>query len=561
MTISMDDHFSILSRNIDTSLALDPRILDSLREITHLVLEDFDSLTDAQSLCRWLRLFPSLRSVSWRDLDNEQAARANISHLAREISRACPTVEVITAQGVRYNLASIFIPVEMLGKSVLTFRDLPTEKFYRRPLRGCSLGYGASIQRATRLIRKLATVEKLSLDFAYNNYRFFEHHDVNWDGTYKERRIWEACYSALSNLLKQVHAKSCTSLTVVGSPAPSGPPLVFIPIPPTAHTSYITTLSVDVDHSATAYSWWIFMALRHSPITSLHLTVTDRTDLESIAAASSALEVLSIAGDYAPVKGILEYLTKCPRVTTLTLETYLSSVASLANLEVEGPRLHFDNLVDLAAHVSYISYLFHACQHFPALERLRVFIDGPEDVGWSLTSLIEGVRERYPSLPAITLEITTPASTASVYRSLTSTSFLGGKWMHAARHIAGLAVQWHPDWFRPGEMGLVDPDAMPFLVNWFSLFKGARNISIQGWDMTPFESDSLAELDKLIGHALPSVQVVQFKEHILFERSFPSMLLRSPSNGFQQEKFNWSVYFSMCIVVFHGVEDVLYYFN
>ncbi|KAJ6530867.1 hypothetical protein DFH09DRAFT_1184015 [Mycena vulgaris] len=595
MTISMDGHFSVLSRHIDTSLGLDPGALDSLRGITHLVLEGFNSFMDAQCLSRWLRLFPSLRSVSWQDLDNERAARANISHLAREISRACPTVEVITAQGVRYNLASIFIPVEMLGKAVLPFCDLPTEvlllmfdflnaelfwlslvcrrlhflalpifltrNFIADPCEVALLDIGAmydpdlvmraltvalfvpsikhlvfrfpnpvyiyqhlrSIQRATRLIRKLATVEKISLDFAYNNYRLGP--VGQWGGAYKGHRIWEACYSALSDLLNQVHAKLCTSLTVVGSPATGAPSVVFIPIPPTAHISSITTLSVDVDHSAASYSWWIFMALRHSPITSLHLTVTDSTNLEYIAAASSALEVLSIAGHYAPVKGILEYLAKCPRVTTLTLGPALSRDASLATLEIEGPRLHLDNLVDLAAPVSYSSYLFHACEHFPALERLRVFVDGPEDVGWSLTSLIESVRERYPSLPAITLEIMTPAYTASVHRSLTSTSFLGGKWMHAARHIAGLAVQWHPDWFRPGATGLVDPDAMPLLVNWFSLFKGARNISIQGWDMTPSESDSLVELGKLIGHALPSVQVVQFKEHILFERSFPSMLV------------------------------------
>ncbi|KAJ6530874.1 hypothetical protein DFH09DRAFT_1184033 [Mycena vulgaris] len=594
VTISLNYTFPMLSQHIDASLALDPGALDSLREITHLVLEGFNSFTDAQCFSRWLRLFPSLRSVSWQDLDNERAARANISHLAREISRACPAVEVITAQGVRYNLASVFMPVEMLGKSVLTLCDLPTEvlllmfdflntglfwlslvcrrlhflalpifltrNFIADPCEVAVLKIGAmydpdlvmraltvalfvpsikhlvfrfpnpeyiyqhlrNIQGATRLIRKLATVEKLSLDFAYNTYRL---RDVSWDGAYKERRIWEACYSALSDLLNDVHAKSCTSLTVVGSPATSDRSMIFIPIPPTAHTSSITTLSVDVDHSAASYSWWIFMALRHSPITSLHLTVTDSTNLESIAAASSALEVLSIDGDYAPAKGILEYLAKCPRVTTLTLGPSLSRDASLANLEIEGPRLHFDHLVDLAAPVSYSSYLFHACEHFPALECLRVFVDGPEDVGWSLTSLIEGVRERYPSLPAITLEIINLAYTDSVHRSLTSTSFLGGKWMHAARHIAGLAVQWHPGWFRPGATGLIDPDAMPLLVNWFSLFKGARNISIQGWDMTPSESDSLVELGKLIGHALPSVQVVQFQEHILFERSFPSMLV------------------------------------
>ncbi|KAJ6556542.1 hypothetical protein DFH09DRAFT_1365563 [Mycena vulgaris] len=555
VTIFMDGKFPMLSLHIDASLALDPGVLDSLREITHLVLEDFNSLTDAQSLSRWLRLFPSLRSVSWQDLDNERAARANISHLAREISRACPKVEAITAQGVRYNLSSIFIPVEMLGKAVLTFCDLPTEvllclfdflnaelfwlslvcrrlhflalpifltrNFIADPCEAAILDIGAMydpdlvmrgltvalfvpsikhlvsdfptpIQRATRLIRKLATVEKLSLDFAYNNYRL-EH--VSWDGAYQERRIWEACYSILSDLLNQVHAKSCTSLTVFGSPATSRSSVMFIPIPSTAHISSITTLSVDVDRSADSYSWWIFMALRHSTITSLHLTVTDSTNLESIAAASSALEVLSIDGDHAPVKGILEYLAKCPRVTTLTLEPYLSRDALLANLEVEGPRLYFDDLVDLAAPVSYISYLFHACDHFPALERLRVFVDRPHDVGWSLTSLIEGVRERYPLLPAITLEIMTPAYTASFHRSLASTSFLGGKWMHAARHIVGLGVQWHPDWSRPGEMGVIDPDVMPLLVNWFSLFKGARNISIQGCYMAP--SDSLVELGPL----------------------------------------------------------------
>jgi hypothetical protein len=121
-----------LSKYIDRSLGLDPELADRLREITHLVLgEGFEASTiDPQLFCRWLRLFPSLQQVSWGSAGPERVATGRIFPLAREISRACPTVETIVAQGVQHSISATLSLIETAeGSNAVASRfvELPTE--------------------------------------------------------------------------------------------------------------------------------------------------------------------------------------------------------------------------------------------------------------------------------------------------------------------------------------------------------------------------------------------------------------------------------------------------
>ncbi|KAJ7474903.1 hypothetical protein FB451DRAFT_1397778 [Mycena latifolia] len=593
VTISLgyggQDNSHWFSRHIDTSLALDPKILASLREITDLVLTDFNSLIDVSCLARWLTLFPTLRRVAWQDTDSQRATRVNIAHLAREISRACPTVETITAQGVLYSISSLLTPPKILGQStgVLKLCDLPTEVlllisdflhnelFYlsllcrrlhflalpiflarnliENPCEVTTLDMGAiedselvlraltvslfvpsikhlvclfpdppyiyqhldRILGVARLVKRLDNLEHLSLNFASNHYRL-----GSLRQGYDEHHIRESCYCALNGLLSAISDKSCTSLTIVGCPAMGTAYAATIAQPPASITS-ISNLCLDVDRRP-IYSWWLFKALEKSPITSLNLTVTDIASLEDIRGFATALTVLSI--DSAIVyrhwsMEVVDFLARCPHIRTLALGPNLAKPPYPTNVPVKKTNLHLDSLVDLTAHVSYVHYFFHALDRLPVLERLRIILEGPDSVDWAFTSLIEGVREYYSSPPSITLEIVDPLDMASLARSIDSISFLGGKWMHAARHITRVAVQCHLEWFRPAETGLlINPDVFPLLVNWFSLFKGSRSISIHGLDKV--SSDSLVGLAESIGHALPSVQVIQWNEQTLYQRSY-----------------------------------------
>ncbi|KAJ7114016.1 hypothetical protein C8R44DRAFT_984575 [Mycena epipterygia] len=571
-----------LSVHIDASLALDVKMLDPLREITHLVLEDFDSMIDAQCFSRWLRLFPSLQQVSWHDSDIQRAEHVRIPPLAREISRSCPTVETIIAQGVRYSISSVLSSTEIRAQPTasLEFCDLPTEvlliifdflytelfhlsllcrrlHFLALPiflarnsisnpseittidmaamenstvLRGLTVSLFVpsikhlicifpppayvyrhldTIQRVTHLVRKLVTVEKLSLSWLGPGNATREN--------YQRGRLWEACYSALWDLLDAVHARSCTSLTLVGSPAAAEVRGV-IP-PPLASLNSVSNLSLNVDHFE-PYSWWIFAALKQSPITTLHLAVMDGTNLDHVADFSSTLKTLSIH-DYctwAPRTEILNYLCRYPNITTLAISTnlYLSRNDPVGNIQVEGSSLHLDYLDDLTAPVSYISHFLQACHPFPALKRLLILVADLDDA-WTLASLIEGIRERWPSSPTVTIEITDPGGVESITQDVNCISSLGGKWTHAVRQITALTVWYHGEWFRYAETGAVlHHDVFQLLVNWFSLFKGSRSIFIRGLDMAP--SDSLFEFAESVGRALPGVQVVRFNEHTLFER-------------------------------------------
>jgi hypothetical protein len=126
------DTSGTLSKYIDRSLGLDPELADRLREITHLVLgEGFEASTiDPQLFCRWLRLFPSLQQVSWGSAGPERVATGRIFPLAREISRACPTVETIVAQGVRHSISATLSSIETAeGSNAVASRfvELPTE--------------------------------------------------------------------------------------------------------------------------------------------------------------------------------------------------------------------------------------------------------------------------------------------------------------------------------------------------------------------------------------------------------------------------------------------------
>jgi hypothetical protein len=577
-----NDIWHLVFRHVDTSLALKSENLESLREVTHLVLENFNSMIDAQCTSRWLRLFPSLQHVSWTDPDAWRATQLDLPTHAREISRACPVLEAITVQGVRHDISSILTPGEILETSteVMKLCDLPTEvllmifdllyaelfhlsllcrrlHFLALPLflaknsitdpcdvtaldlgilnephspvlsalmvalfvpsikhLACAFPNPAyihrhfnALRRVTRLIARLATVEKLSLEFAFNTYRLGL---VNWEG-YDECAMWEGCYSALDDLLNALRDKSCTSLTVIGSPAPNSSFRSLIPQPPLSNVTSITTLHLDVDVDSS--SWWTLMALKNSLITSLTLTATSYTNLEYIAKISAALTMLSIDGEGASKSGVLTYLNQCPNLTILSLGYHLSLYDdSPQSAVVEVVNLRLKSLTDLTAPVTYLSHFFSTNDCVPALQHLRILLPAPDDVNWTLTSVIERVYDLRSAPLAITVEVVYTLTLTSISRSANSLSFLGGKWRHAARYVTGLAVQCHPELINPADPRYTD--GFPALVHWLGLFNTVRDISIQGL----VASEPPVGFGESLGRALLHVQVVRLNERIIFER-------------------------------------------
>ncbi|KAJ7832777.1 hypothetical protein B0H14DRAFT_3463221 [Mycena olivaceomarginata] len=113
------------------SPVLDPEVAHNLCHTTHLVLgKGLDPFINPQLFCRWLRLFPSVRQVSWDDPTPWLVAPTNIPFLARQISRGCPTVEMIIAQGVRHSISAILASIETVEVSnavASQFVELPPE--------------------------------------------------------------------------------------------------------------------------------------------------------------------------------------------------------------------------------------------------------------------------------------------------------------------------------------------------------------------------------------------------------------------------------------------------
>ncbi|KAJ7857890.1 hypothetical protein B0H13DRAFT_2076778 [Mycena leptocephala] len=366
-----------------------------------------------------------------------------------------------------------------------------------------------SIWRVTRLVRRLTTVENLSLKFAPGSYTVG---NLTQEENYSESRVWQACHSALCDLLNVVNNKSCTSLSILGSPVPAASRETPLPSPPAGtRMGSVTTLSLDVDRSSSS-SPWMLMALKNTPIASLKLFITTDTKLENVADFPATLTALSLAGEFASRSEVLTYLGKHPLLKTLTLANGVSKhIPVTSSLDARSP-LHLANLVELTTPVSYLSHFLQTCDSLPSLERLRIFVDDLTRMGWDLTALVERMRECRPSklLPAITVEITGRLEVDSLTDSIRFITFMGGKWTHAARHIIGLAVDSDLDWFR-SEPRSVDPDVARILLNWFRLFTGLRTIFIQGL----VEDEMFAES---IASALPHVQTIQFNQCTVFER-------------------------------------------
>ncbi|KAF8210899.1 hypothetical protein K438DRAFT_1929123 [Mycena galopus ATCC 62051] len=578
-----------MCKHIDASLALNPKTAHNLREITHLVLsEGLDSLIDLQALCRWLRLFPSLQQISWNDSRSDRVAITN-ARLAREIFRACSTVDTIVTQGVRYsNIETVNVPPtvlpgfvelpsevlllifnslneELFSLSILCrrlhFLALPVffEKniipnpcemvlvdFTRIPDPGmaspgphdvvraltvalfvpsikhltCVLPTAHTFQRldgiarVTRLVQRLTTVENISLEFMPDYHR---PGTFTWKD-YSEARVWNKCYSALRDLLDAVDGKSCTSLTILGAPASNY--ATEAPSFPAPSLCSVTNLSLGATFSR-GYHSWIFSALKTSPIASLKIDVTDDTQLNDDAANFPAtLRSLSLDGN-ALRPTVLSYLGRHPLLENVTLG---SALPGNKTSHLDPQALHLYNLVTLTGSLSYISpfFLHTTDSPFPVLERLTIVLDsGGQGVSWALASLIERVREGYSESqpPAIAVEITGfLLNVGSFAESIAFTSFMGGKWTHAARHVNELIVRYDPTWFTFSDTGAwVDPAAVQLLLDCFRAFNCARDITIQSsYGIIPV--DALGHLAELIGEALSNIWTIRFKGQILFER-------------------------------------------
>ncbi|KAJ6476387.1 hypothetical protein C8R45DRAFT_378741 [Mycena sanguinolenta] len=564
---------SSLAEHIDMTLALDPKIADNLREITHLVLsEGFDSGIDPQLLCCWLRLFPAVQHVSWNDPGPERVV--TLPWFAREIFRACPTVQTILAQAVRYTSTEI---VERPNDVLPVFVDLPTEVLIRifdllgeellslsilcrrfhflalplflernsihDPCEMTRLHFGVMnsqeavlraltialfvpsvkllvcifpaeyihrrldrIRQVTRLIRRLAMVDNLSLNFIPKWCRLDFVSDV-----YSKDRLWQMCFSALRDLLNAAASKSCSSLTIVGSPAVDAI-TPTVPLLPPPKIGPVTNLCLNVGCSAT-YSSWIFSPLRDNPVVSLKLTITgEKIDAPNF---STTLTTLSMDGSsYVSRSEVSKYLAKHPLLTTLTLGEKLSRYA--ANDAASLQPLRLNNLVALTASLSNMFY-FLRDPPFPALERVTILLDGSLDLarGWALASLIERVRECYSSPPTIAVEVGDTRYLGSLSYSTAFMTSMGGKWTHAARHIVRLKLAMR---FRFKGTDAVDAVVQTSL-SWLRLFNGLHDLSIESLGRRHPPVDVLVEFGHLIAEALASVRItIQLDQRIVFER-------------------------------------------
>ncbi|KAJ7777081.1 hypothetical protein B0H16DRAFT_1504279 [Mycena metata] len=584
----------LLARHIDTSLALDPEKSNALCEITHLVLEDFNSTLHPQCSCfyHWLKLFPSLQQISWQGTsNNRQATDPGISRLAREISRSSPTVKNLVVHGTHYSISGVlasadgrepglacamsstlvdlppevllsifeFLNAELLSLSVLCRRlhflalplflerhsiPAPSEETVVKFDAFCSpdddvlraltialfvpsidhlscvfpdpsyiFRHLETIRRVTRLVKRLERVGKLSLEFYPNRFRL----DTFIPKFYSETRVWELCYDALCDLLLATSDKSCTSLSVIGCPAPDSSPVIFSPSRSASiRVDSITDLHLAVDHFPTAYSWWMFLALKDSPISSLKLHITDDTDLDAVDFAAT-LRTLSFRGGHVARSTIFQFLRRHPRISNLTLPNRPSrDNPSTSTIDV-GRGLRLDDLVVLRAPLAYILHFLQTCDPFPALQRITIVLDDLENPNWDLTSIIEHIHETYLSPPTIAIEIGVPLDVNFLTSSVGHVSVMGGKWTHATRHIVALAVESDWDWFgtAPGNTGL-DAGVVQVVSNWFASFKGLQRISIEG--PMPSEPDTLVGFTESLRRQLPALEAIHFNQHTLFER-------------------------------------------
>ncbi|KAJ7654638.1 hypothetical protein DFH06DRAFT_518436 [Mycena polygramma] len=567
--------FAPLSRHVDSSLALEPQTLDSLREITHLVLKEFDCLIATELLCRWLRLFPALQHVQWDGSQRTPAVTiASIPHLAREISRACPTIETLTAQGVSYSIADVVASARLHEDTKISgFLLLPTEvllmifDFLHDELLSLSLlcrglhflalpvfldrnsithpsettrvdmstMQGAVVVRALTIALFIPSINHLICVFP-SAYTYHCLDSIRRAARLVQRltrlekitldfppniclgiatHMWDV-YSAS----RQWH--TCYSAlrglwdAVEGKSCPSlsivGFPAPAASEPPAPPPAKIRFITnLTIDMDRfTPFSSLIFPAVQHSPIAFLELTITPHTKVEEVPAFPETLTALSLTGEYAPRAWIVAYLGRHPGLKTLSLTCGFSRHHPVAGFPETNRRLRLDHLVNLTAPVSFLSYFLHADDPFPALEHLKIFLDDLPAMGWILASFIERVREILSSPPAIAVELTGHLDVDALTESVRFILSMAGKWAHAGRHIVELAL-----WPSAADLGVftLGSDAAQPLLNWLRLFRGLRTIS-----MTVTIDAGLAELAQSIGEALPGVQNVNVNQRTLWER-------------------------------------------
>ncbi|KAJ7155859.1 hypothetical protein C8R46DRAFT_1295949 [Mycena filopes] len=569
----------LLSRQTDASLALDPKEREALREITHLVFEDFNSSLQSPCDClyHWLKLFPALEQVSWRETEEcDPTVAINILRLAREISRVCPTVKSLVVHGTHYRVETVLslghpdetgsllvnLPTEVL-LSIFEFLDAelfslsllcrrlhflalplflerhsipdPCERTFLQidtycpsdddVLRALTIAlfipsikhlicvfpdpvsihrHLASMRRVTRLLMRLEKVDKLWLEFNHNHFRL----DNFAPKTYTESRIWGLCYHALWDLLGIGNTRS-TSLRIVGCPAPVGSAYSDSSTAILGADS-IVDLHVDVDvDQPSSYPSWLFSALKRSPISSLTLKLAVNTNL-AVVDFSATLTTLCLDGGYVPGWLFVDFIQRHPRLTTLTL--------AVSTDHYPGLTLRLDHLVVLTAPFAFLSHFLHTCESpFPILERLKIRVDDLADLGWALTALVERIHESYVTHPpTISVHLTPQLDLRSLSTTLAHFAFLEGKWTHAARHIAELAVECHWDWFgfelRDTRLA---PGVVQALLDWFSSFPGLRRIYIESASV--FIPPELVGLNALQVR-LPNLEIVHVNKHVLFER-------------------------------------------
>ncbi|KAJ7262020.1 hypothetical protein C8J57DRAFT_461302 [Mycena rebaudengoi] len=360
------------------------------------------------------------------------------------------------------------------------------------------------IHRVTRLVQKLTMVETISLCFMRNHYKL-----GHTTQEHQEERLWAACYSALDKLLRTITTKSCTSLSIIGCPAPFSS-IDYVPSAPSLCAPSISTLTLDVDASI-SYSWWILLALRSCPISSMALSVADTTKVD-IAYFSSTLRHLSLDGAFTSPARVFNVLSRFQNITTLCLGQNLYEFDD----QVVEPVLALTSLTTLTAPLSCISPFVRLCSSFPHLEHVHLLLDAL-NVGWDLVSAVERVLECGSSVPHFSLDINHMALVAAaIDDSIKSTLWLGAKWRHASRHIDALVVRYHIGWLDSATLGHFDADLRQLFVRWIQSFTVLKDLSLRGCTVAP--SESLTALVTSISGAIPSIECIRLNDDVVFQR-------------------------------------------
>lgn len=368
------------------------------------------------------------------------------------------------------------------------------------------------IRRLTRLIKRLTSVELVSLTFSRNYYR------PQVSSPTARDRLWEQCYSHLADLFRAITEKSCTFLLVKGPPGPVeswsySPP---IPLPCLPSIERLSLMECGLP-----YAKWIFSALKSCRITRLKIAgPPDSADWPESMNDIVPVDVLDLSlYGYDNASDVLKFLCKRPILTSLKLHGELPRQFPAG---FDRPVPNFVHLTTLNAHPSYFSYFLSSNpMPLPHLAFVTIRLNDISEAGWTLSSIVERVRECYPLSPKLSVDLAGVYGTASITESMNDILGLGGKWRHACRHLTGLTMLYTAYWWTWRGYSNI-----PSLISrWAALFPGIETLSMNG--ECPYDSDTVCKppiaFVESITQACPKIKTIEWDLIPVFRRDTPTI--------------------------------------